>query len=75
MLDILVLLSDDRSIVGRFKFEAVPRAGEEITIPWVADDSGVRIFDVDEVKHRSEGIEFGDDFPPGYTVLHVTEIT
>jgi hypothetical protein len=74
MIEALVLLSDDRTVVGRFQFEVIPRTGEEFTIPWADDSSGVRIFDVDSVSHRAAGVAFDDDFLPGNVLLHVTEI-
>lgn len=74
MIEALILLNGDRSIIGRFNFEVAPRIGEEITIPWPGDESGVRIFDIDGVSHRSIGLQFDDDFPAGNLVLYVTEI-
>ncbi len=73
-VEALVLLSDDRSIVGTFNFAVSPRAGEEITVPWPDDEYGVRIFDVDAVSHRASGVQFTENFPSGNIVLHVTEI-
>lgn len=74
MIEALVLLSDDRTVVGTFQFEATPRAGEEITIPWADDSGGVRIFDVITVSHRAAGVPVDDDLLSGNVLLHVTEI-
>jgi hypothetical protein len=74
VIEAVVQIGDDRSEVGKFKFATLPRNGEEITIPWAEYPYGVRIFDIDEVRHIAEGVT-NPDFGVGPTiVLLATEI-
>ena len=50
-----VLAGDDDTKIGDFEFQHVPRAGEEVIVPWADDAGGIRIFTVGEVIHVAAG--------------------
>lgn len=70
-----VVRASDSSPVGKFKFQAVPRKGERITLRSADSPGNMAFYIVDEVDNWAEGV---DDPPtvegPG-TVLIVTEVS
>jgi hypothetical protein len=77
MVHIRLLKSDGHEFIGVFEFDHLPRVGEQITIPWESDQWGVRIFEIEEVRHFAKGSPAIDEFGQGggpYIVLMGNEI-
>ncbi len=75
MARVSIFAGDADTKIGDFNFQHLPRVGEEITVPWATDASGVRIFTVGEVLHLAEGTAndlFGDG--PRTVLRYCTEI-
>lgn len=75
MIEVVVLEGEGERQIGKFRFEALPRKGDEITVPWADDPYGIRCFSVEEVCHTAADVENAAEGDAPYTVLKVTEIT
>jgi hypothetical protein len=73
MVRVTILVGDTDELVGEFDYDQLPRTGETFTIPWPADDEGLRFFDVEDVIHVAAGAP--SDWGPGpRTILRASEI-
>jgi hypothetical protein len=76
MIEVIVfaLEGNGEKRVGKFRFAALPRKGDEITVPWADDPYGIRCFNVDEVCHTAADVVDAADGDAPYTILKGREI-
>jgi hypothetical protein len=75
VVEAFLSLSSDGSSVGRFTFRAVPRQGEEITVPAPGSPGSVAYYAVESVGHLALPSDETDEINRPEVVLKVVEIT
>ncbi|WP_310534539.1 hypothetical protein [Novosphingobium sp.] len=54
-ITVLIRNNGDGELVGPFVLQSKPSVHEMVTVPWAADPSGVRIFQIEEIAHIAQG--------------------